>query len=407
VLYFTIFFGMGFLFVAAIGVHSFLILPKAPTNWNAKQIEQIKANQKKLKDPEHFCFAVLGDNRGSIRTFNRIIAEMNKPQQVEDSANPDKYTTQNLLFAIDMGDLVFNGYNVQFRRFINQVQGLHMPLLTAIGNHDLDPGTHEVATSKTDPKFGSLNNSKNYQKIFGPTYYSFTVGNSYFIVMDISTEYMANTAAEKKYFDDELKWVQSELAKSQSYKHRFVFTHVPPFKGKKVLKGTQKDNPEQFLRNPGYSEKIKEMCVKYNVEYLFGCHLHTFDLDFWPKGPQDVDGSVTMIITGAAGAELWKTADIRNMDQFTMISIQDLNPVDIETGSPGPTFNPVPVKVPGQSIVYMYIEEPWVMTYTFVSNQFALLMSVMTVLFLGFLGLSILSWRGMKKARAEQGRAGE
>ena len=244
-----------------------------------------------------------------------------------------------------MGDLVFNGYDVQFRRFINQVDGLKMPMLTAIGNHDLDPGTHEVAASKTDAKFGSLKNSKNYQKIFGPTYYSFNVGDSYFIVMDISTEFMANTVAQKKYFDDELVWFENELKKSQTYKHRFVFSHVPPFKGKKQLKGTQKDNPEKFLRNPGYSDLIKNLCVKYNVEYMFGCHLHTIDFDLWPKGKTDADGDVISIITGGAGAELWQTKDFRSQNEYTLISIQKLNPVDIETGMPGPTFDPKQVKV--------------------------------------------------------------
>ncbi|HEY5527415.1 MAG TPA: metallophosphoesterase [Candidatus Anoxymicrobiaceae bacterium] len=301
-----------------------------------------------------------------------------------------------------MGDLVFNGYDVQFRRFINQVDGLKMPMLTAIGNHDLDPGTHEVAASKTDAKFGSLKNSKNYQKIFGPTYYSFNVGDSYFIVMDISTEFMANTVAQKKYFDDELVWFENELKKSQTYKHRFVFSHVPPFKGKKQLKGTQKDNPEKFLRNPGYSDLIKNLCVKYNVEYMFGCHLHTIDFDLWPKGKTDADGDVISIITGGAGAELWQTKDFRSQNEYTLISIQKLNPVDIETGMPGPTFDPKQVKVLGQSITYMYIEEPWVMTYTFISNNFALLFSCLAVVFLAFVGLAVLTLRRSRKSGAER-----
>ncbi len=82
--------------------------------------------------------------------------------------------------------------------------------------------------------------------------------------------------------------------------------------------------------------------------------------------------------------------------------MQDINPVDIETGFPGPTFDPVQVKVFGQSFTYMYIEEPWVMAYTFISDSFALLMPVVTVLFLGFLGLSIFSVRSANKRRAEQ-----
>ena len=112
-------------------------------------------------------------------------------------------------------------------------------------------------------------------------------------------------------------------------------------------------------------------------------------------------GRVIMIITGAAGAELWKTADVRNMNQYTLISMQDINPVDIETGFPGPTFDPVQVKVPGQSFTYMYIEEPWVMAYTFIADSFALLMPLMTVLFFGLLVLSILGVNAANKRKAE------
>jgi hypothetical protein len=401
VMYLAVFFGLSALLVLGVELHSALILPALPSNWNAKQIKTIQANAKKLKDPEHFCFGVLGDNRGSIRTFNMIIDKMNGPQLVEDVANIDKYTKQNLLFAIDMGDLVFNGYDVQFKRFIGQIDNLKMPLITAVGNHDLDPGTHEVAASKTDPKFGSFLNSKNYQKIFGPTYYSFNVGGSYFIVLDVSTEFMANTVAQKNYFDKELVWFENELKKSQAYNHRFVFSHVPPFKGKKQLKGTQKDNPEQFLRNPGYSDLIKNLCVKYNVEYMFGCHLHTIDFDLWPKGPNDVDGNVISIITGGAGAELWQTKDFRNQNEYTLMSIQERDPVAIETGMPGPTFQPEQVKVFGQSITYMYVEEPWVMTYTFITLNFAWLFSLLAVVFLAFAGLAYVTLRRARKSGAD------
>jgi hypothetical protein len=393
VVYLTVLLGAASFFVLGVKFHEAVILPKLPTDWNTKQLEIIKARQKKMKDPEHFCFAVLGDNRGSIRTFNAIIDKMNQPQIVMDSASVDKYTKQDLLFAIDMGDLVFNGYNTQFKRFIGQIDTLKMPLLTALGNHDLDPGTHEVSRGKNDSKFGSLLNSKNYQKIFGPTYYSFTLGSSYFIVMDISTEFMANTTAQKNYFDKELKWFEGELARSQGYKNRFVFSHVPPFKGKKQLKGTQKDNPEKFLRNPGYSDLIKDLCVKYKVQYFFGCHLHTIDFDLWPTGPNDNDPDVISIITGAAGAELWQTKDFRNQNEYTLISIQEPNPTTIETGMPGPTFDPQQVKVFGQSITYMYVEEPWVMAYTFIADSFPLLFSVLFVVFLIFCGLSYLVLR--------------
>ena len=50
---------------------------------------------------------------------------------------------------------------------MNQIQALNKPLLTAIGNHELmDEGRG------------------NYYDMFGRFYYSFTVGENYFIVLD-------------------------------------------------------------------------------------------------------------------------------------------------------------------------------------------------------------------------------
>lgn len=50
----------------------------------------------------------------------------------------------------------------------------------------------------------------------------------------------------------------------------------------------------------------------------------------------------------------------------------------------------------------MYIEEPWVMTYTFISNNFALLFSCLAVVFLAFLGLATLTLRRAKRSEAER-----
>jgi len=62
---------------------------------------------------------------------------------------------------------VQDGRKEKFRFFINQIKQLNKPLLTAIGNHEL-----------------RKNGRANYYELFGRFYYSFHIGNAYFIVLD-------------------------------------------------------------------------------------------------------------------------------------------------------------------------------------------------------------------------------
>ncbi|MEA3487636.1 MAG: metallophosphoesterase, partial [Euryarchaeota archaeon] len=87
---------------------------------------------------------------------------------------------------------------------MNQIKTLNKPLLTAIGNHEL-----------TDQGRG------NYYDMFGRFYYSFTVGETYFIVLD--------DADSKNIDPGQMNWLENELQKSTNYSNRFVFMHVPLF----------------------------------------------------------------------------------------------------------------------------------------------------------------------------------
>src|SRR4030067_1267783 len=133
-----------------IGIQVWNSSAPVPThNWTQKELSQIT-----VADPNNYSFAVMGDNKGSRSVFEPLMRDIDRDKEIA--------------FAIDDGDLVDGGTMRHYRRFLRRVQGnLSIPLLTAIGNHDLDKnGSH-----------------KNYEAIFGPTYYSFQVGQGYFIVL--------------------------------------------------------------------------------------------------------------------------------------------------------------------------------------------------------------------------------
>jgi hypothetical protein len=227
------------------------------TLWNAYAPVPIhNRNQKELArisvaDPHDFSFAVMGDNKGDRSVFEPLLRDIDHDREIQ--------------FALDDGDLVDGGTVGHYRRFLSQVQeNLTIPFLAAIGNHDLN----------------NNGSNKNYQEIFGPTYYSFQVGKSDFIVLDAITEAGFDKA--------ERQWLEKELQKGQASKARFVFLHVPVFDPRG---GTyHKSLPDKDQKD------LLDLFRRYKVTHLFASHLHGYFSGVW--------ASVPYTITGGAGGSL-------------------------------------------------------------------------------------------------------
>jgi len=231
--------------VVAIATIGPLFVPK-DTNWNQKQLQKLDKNQ------TMFSFIVIGDNQDSITTFNRLI---------------DRINHENVLFAVDNGDLVAGGELIEYTLFLEQIKHSNKPILTNIGNHDIS-------------RNGS---SSNYQKIFGHLYYSFTVGDSYFIMLDSSNG--------KKINPIQVEWLHNKLNKSLEYRYRFVFMHIPLFdpEGRPIEEG-------HSLMDVQQAKLLNNLFDQYNITMLFCSHIHGYYNGTWGKTPY--------IITGGAGGPL-------------------------------------------------------------------------------------------------------
>ena len=232
------------LFASGIKLYSILTEPNI-SDRNYHQLQKID------KSKNNFSFAVFWDNKNSTEVFNNLISKLNK---------------ENILFTIDNGDLVYDGENAKFSFFFNQIKYLNKPLLTVFGNHEAkDKG--RVA----------------YYNLFGPFYYSFTVGNNYFIILD--------DANEKRLDDEQYVWLKNELKKSQKYKNRFVFMHVPLYDPRK---GNYKKG--HSLKDLKFVKKLNKLFDENNVTMLFVSHIHAYFQGIWWKTPY--------IISGWAGVDL-------------------------------------------------------------------------------------------------------
>lgn len=230
------------------------ILPVGSGNWNEKQIQKINS----VQNQDNFCFAVMGDNKNGFSTFHRIIKDINNKKP---------------LFSIDIGDLVFDGEKEKYRIFYNEIKKSEIPLLVAIGNHDIgDSGR------------------ANYFDIFGDFYYSFSYGNSLFIVLDDANE---------EYIDQQqMEFLENELKKD--YEHKFVFLHVPPFDPREYVlaipKIVNKDiKPEHSLSNKENAKQFMDLMNKY-ITTVFTSHIHGYF--------KEIKDNISYIITGGAGGEM-------------------------------------------------------------------------------------------------------
>ncbi len=221
--------------------------PPEGFNWNYHQIQRIP------KEEHPFSFAVLGDNKNSFSTFQDILHDLD--------ANRDR-----LAFAIDLGDLVFDGERAKYRIFYNQIKDVQLPFLVAIGNHDIrEEGRAE------------------YYELFGPFYYAFTVGNARFIVLD--------DANQVRLDPSQMEWLKEELEDARALSFIFVFLHIP-----------LRDPRPELSHSLGDEDQVEELLSlfrAYHVTRVFASHIHGYFTGEWEGVPYT--------ITGGAGAELMGT----------------------------------------------------------------------------------------------------
>jgi len=302
------------IFASAIKIHSKLSKPKIH-NWNYFQLKKID------KSAEKFSFAVFGDNKNSAKTFDNLIQKVNK---------------ENILFSIDIGDLVYDGDVNKFKFFIKQIEKLNKPFLTVIGNHEIKD-----------------NGRGNYYELFGKFYYSFVIGDCYFITLD--------TANEKNLGEEQYEWLKSELQKSQKYKYRFVLMHVPLFDPRK---GTEKRG--HSLEDINFAKKLNNLFDEENVTMVFASHIHGYYKGNWNKTP--------FIITGGAGAELMGTNKEHYFYHYLIIKISE----------DGIEYQVKKLKSPDFEFFDRLTHDVWLYVYAFLAIHF-----IDSILIIGFIYLFI------------------
>jgi predicted phosphodiesterase len=241
------------------------IAPLPAKQWNQENLAKVQSAA-----AEPVTFAVMGDSGGNPLVFGGLLKKVDR-----DSA---------LAFVIHLGDMVREAGLEQYQTFFTVVrQNLHKPLLAVVGNHELT-GDRELNL---------------FHPMFGPDYYAFQIGQNYFIVI--------NDAAEQEGMSQaQLSWLEAELQKSQNYKTRMVFCHIPLYDPRNV------DKPHAL--KPEEAAKLSALFKKYNVTHVFAGHIHSYYAGDWKGLPYT--------ITGGAGAPLVGTDPQHAFYHYLKVSLQ-------------------------------------------------------------------------------------
>lgn len=276
---------------------------------------------KKSDSVEDFSFAVIGDNKNSISTFQKIITSIDNDPSIK--------------FVINTGDMVFDGSPVKYNFFLKQIKKFRVPLLVVPGNHDVaDHGT------------------ENYIEIFGPLYYSFHFGKAYFIIL--------NNSNEERIDSYQMWWLREELEKSKAYKYRFLFMHVPIYDPR--FKHEQQ--PGHSMKDLKNAKELLSLIEKYNVTMVFAGHIHGYFKGNW--------GKVPYIITAGAGAELFGTNPKHYFYHYIKVNVSDK----------GVNYELVKMKSPDFNIIDRIGAFLWLYLYSYIVINYWAILLVISLFFL-------------------------
>lgn len=131
-----------------------------------------------------------------------------------DEAMPEvaRLARAGVSFGVTAGDLVHDALEL-FPRYRAAVTATGAPFFQVVGNHDLDRAR------------GSFRGTHAFEKHFGPTHYSFNVGEVHYVVLD--DVFWLGDGYVGFLDEDQLAWLASDVALVEKGRTVVVFAHVP------------------------------------------------------------------------------------------------------------------------------------------------------------------------------------
>lgn len=221
------------------------------------------------------------------------------------TAQPAWQRNQDAQFFVNMGDQVDNGQDAsQWNAWFDVVEPMaeKIPMATTVGNHE----TYDLNWKARRPEayMKLFNLPQNGYAQYPNRFYSFTVGDVHFVVLD--TVFSEMKDLEPNLEQDEIQWFRKDMEQNRQ-KWNIVVMHKDP------LRYAFNPATGRTGRDEGIEQEGKvwmPLFDEYGIDLVLSAHLHTYrnrghirDFRHNPDGP-------LYILTGVAGdvryPGLWK-----------------------------------------------------------------------------------------------------
>jgi 3',5'-cyclic AMP phosphodiesterase CpdA len=246
----------------------------------AAQDQQIQEKLAALENIQgKFSFVVLGDNRSGDDMYRKLVS-------LAMERKPD--------FIINTGDMITTpGNKHDWAKFWEMSKPITVPYFLVVGNHDAHPKV--PLSEKTYKEQVDLPGNE--------LYYSFTAGNSLFIVLDSFID-----DQEKRIMGEQLQWLETVLANS-TQKHKFVFLHHPLY----TDLGKGHHAHDSLDKYPENRDMLDALFAEFKVDAVFSGHEHYYER-------RTVDG-IFYIITGGGGAPMYDKEEYGGFNHFVLVTV--------------------------------------------------------------------------------------
>ena len=269
----------------------------------AEEVERHDFNLKATDNRRHAIIAVtdihLANQYDDIRQFRQVCLPRIR-EEVE------KYRSQGIpVYTVCMGDSSFDLFWYDylfdigdFRRTLDE-NGYPTQVFHSMGNHDNDGATPN--DENTD-----FNATRAYRKVFGPTYYSFNIGDVHYVMLDnivykneAGGKKGKNIAGRRNYdhyvSDEQLDWLRKDLSYVTDKNTPIVIgMHCPVFR----YKGLSEAIVTRFV-SPEKAQKLTDVLKEFsNVHFLTG-HTHK---NLFCKGTGEISNITDHNIAAVCGA---------------------------------------------------------------------------------------------------------
>ena len=221
------------------------------------------------------------------------------------TAQPAWQRNQDAQFFVNMGDQVDNGQDAsQWNAWFDVVELMaeKIPMATTVGNHETYDLNWKVRRPEAYMKLFNL--PQNGYAQYPNRFYSFTVGDVHFVVLD--TVFSEMKDLEPNLEQDEIQWFRKDMEQNRQ-KWNIVVMHKDP------LRYAFNPATGRTGRDEGIEQEGKvwmPLFDEYGIDLVLSAHLHTYrnrghirDFRHNPDGP-------LYILTGVAGdvryPGLWK-----------------------------------------------------------------------------------------------------